>query len=329
MQRSTIACAALAALLSSVAAVAQDAPTEIARRDFIQQAQQAATAGDHPRALDLASRAGRIRMTTTLRMMIAQEHNALGHTLDALDFAVRCAHEAEANQGLADRERVLEACRALETSLRARVGRVTVRVPEPTPSGLRVRIQGSEVDSALWGVPYPVVPGSIVVEAVAGDGAAFRSELSVEGGATAEVSVVLTPGVRLGPDTGGARRGRGAGPWILAGAGAVILGSSALFLVLRDGAVSDRDGAAESTRVACDASAASCDYSSSRASDDQARTYNLLTNVALGVGAAALAGGVLWFVLARPSAESPTRTALRWDVMPVRGGAMLGVGGSL
>ena len=150
MQPRVFVGAALSVCLFSSVAVGQDAPSEIARRDFVTQAQEAVAAGDHPRALDLATRAGRIRMSTSLRMMIAQEHNALGHTLDALDFAFRCAHEAEANQGLGDRERILEACTALERSLRTRVGRVTVHVPEKLASGRQnaAAVARSSADSA-------------------------------------------------------------------------------------------------------------------------------------------------------------------------------------
>ena len=66
-------------------ATAQTSPTEIARRDLLDQAEAARAAGDHARALDLATRASQLRVTPSLRLLLAQEHQALGHVLEALD----------------------------------------------------------------------------------------------------------------------------------------------------------------------------------------------------------------------------------------------------
>ena len=60
-------------LLAASECPAQTSPTEVARRELLQGADAARAAGDHPRALDLARRAGEIRMTPSVRLLLAQE----------------------------------------------------------------------------------------------------------------------------------------------------------------------------------------------------------------------------------------------------------------
>lgn len=302
---------------------AQDTSADIARRAMLAEADRARDAGDHARALDLAVRAGRIRMTPSLRLLLAQEHAALSQPLEALDAAGRCVHEAETDPAIANRERIVANCRALVTSLRARVGQVIVRAPSSAPADLRVRVQDAELAAPLLGVAYPVAPGAVVVEASSARGA-FRAEVRVDAGATREVVVELTPVVvstaPIAPPTRApaTRGGPGAAPWIVVGAGAAALGASVVFYALHQGAVADRDAACDAT--GCDPSA--------RDANDAAATWRTLNNAALGVGAAAVAGGVLWWLLARSRHDHPPRAA--WNVGPTSaGGVLLTVEGSL
>ena len=75
---------ALVASTCAGAAFAQSDADMAARRLLLEQAQQARTGGDHTRALDLASRAGRISMTASVRRFIAEEENSLGRYASAL-----------------------------------------------------------------------------------------------------------------------------------------------------------------------------------------------------------------------------------------------------
>ena len=110
--------------------------------------------------------------------------------------------------------------------------------------------------------------------------------------------------------------GTGAGPWILAGAGALALGAAAVLWVARGDAIADRD--ARCGPLGCTPSA--------RDADDRARALTVGTNVALGVGGAALAAGAAWFVAATVGRPAPVRP-VAW-VLP-SGGAVVGVGGAL
>lgn len=316
---------------ASVAA-AQTSPTEIARRDLLDQAEAARAAGDHARALDLATRASQLRVTPSLRLLLAQEHQALGHVLEALDQSASCAREAAADTAMNNRERILEACRALSASLAPQVGRVVVHVPDP-PAGAVVRVAGSELNSALWGVSYPVVPGVIEVDAEGPGGARAHRTVTVAAGATEEVEIVLphlAPVVRRVdaplPPPIVARTSPGVGPWVVMGLGAATLGASLAFFFLREDALAARDaecglrGAGPGRCV---------DRALAEGADGDYRTFTTLTNVTLGVGAAGVAAGALWLLLGRGEGAParPARTSM--GLRPHGDGAMFELTGAL
>lgn len=294
---------------------------EAARSELIAQAEQATDAGDHTRALDLLSRAAVIRVTPSLRLRLSQEHNALGHTIDAYELATRCAQEALADPTARNRDQVIAQCSALANELRTRVGRVTLQVPSPPP-GLRVRVSGGEVSPALWGIPYTVTPGLVVVEATAEWHQPFRQEVSIAAGQNLDVRVAMVPAARSpsgGPTTAPASGSSLVGPIALASGGVVALGLAGVFFALRNGTVADRDA---------QCSAAGCQPTSLDL-DATARTQNTLTNVFLAVGGAAIVGAGVWFFVGRASGSRPARTAVTGSLVPVQGGAMFGVGGVL
>lgn len=331
-------CGAL--ILGTPTLLAQTGPAgrereEAARAELIAQAEQASDRGDHPRALDLATRAAAIRVTPSLRLLLAQEHGAVGHAADAYEQATRCAREAQADPATRNRDQVIAACTALADQLRARVGRVTLQVPAPPP-GLHVRVAGDEVSQALWGVPYTVAPGAVVVEASADGYAPFRQSVAVAAGQSAEVRVALTelprPAVAhaappptpvtppvVTPPPPPPPQGRSlVGPIALGAGGVVALGLSGVFFALREGAVSDRD--AQCSAAGCRPAALDL--------DDTARTYNTLTNVSLAVGGAAVAGAVVWFLVGgRGTSERPARVS--GALTPTRGGAFVSLSGAL
>jgi hypothetical protein len=180
----------LAILAVTVSARAQEAPEEATRRGLIEQADAAIQAGDHSRALALALQAGGIRMSPSLRQMVAEEQAALGRAVEALAGAVRCAAEAEADPALANREEILRNCRDLARRQRERVGSLVVDPVAPETRGLRVVVAGVEVPRSQWGTPWPVTPGRVEVVATAGS-RTMRRELTVAPGQERRVTISL------------------------------------------------------------------------------------------------------------------------------------------
>lgn len=322
--------ALLVATALAAPALAQEGPAEVARRELIAQAEAAATAGDHARAVRLGERAAQLRVTPTIHYFLAREHLALDHPVEALSYAGSCARAAEADPTVRNRDTVLDACRALAAETGARVGRITVRVAGPAPAGLAVRVQGSELAATLLDVAYPVAPGLVVVEASAPGRRAYRREVQVAAGRSESVElrleaeevappapVVVAPPRVVAPPPAAPVRDPSVGPWIVAGAGAASLVVGAVFYGLATGAQDDRTRAQRAGNEA-DANRFDASYVDSLVS----------ANVAFVVGAVALAGGVTWFVLDRVSRPAPRSVALRWGVAPTARGLSVGLGGS-
>ena len=78
--------------------------------------------------------------------------------------------------------------------------------------------------------------------------------------------------------------------------------AGAVLIALRDGEVTARDAACPMNACVGDA------YATGMSHDDSARALQTGAYVAFGVGAAAVVGGVVWWVVARPS---PAHTASR------------------
>jgi hypothetical protein len=332
---------ALALSLLARVAAAQTGEEIAARRVLLEQAQAARSGGNHGQALDFALRAGRIQMTPSVRMFIAEEQEALGQYAASLGTSELCVREAEREPTLNNRESIIDRCRGLLATLRGRVGRVVVHVPATRPAGLRVSIGGAVLNEALYDAPSVVTPGAVIVEAVAPGAATFRQQVIVGVGGTVDVNVVLQPGtgqVDVGPggpgDVPPAGRRIGPGPFIVMAVGVATLGASLGLFVARNGAIGncttgmDAVGPLLVCPTEADADRAYTAYS-----------LNTASQVTLGVGAAVTAGGLVWLIVAATrgngaGAGARANAALRLpramvNVAPAFDGGVLTVGGWL
>ncbi len=306
------------------AARAQDA-ADVARRQLIADAAAASGAGDHARAVALATRAAALRATPSLQYFLAREHLALGRPVEALARAGDCAAGARADRDLRNRAALIARCEAVAAEADRGVARLTVRVAPPTPEGLRVAVAGAPLAPALYDVAVPVAPGAVEVTATAVGRAAFRATLTLAAGASDALTVTLEdappppraqtapPPALVSPPSPPPPRPAsiGAGPWALAGIGALGLAVGGALGALALDAQSGRD-------AAC-AAAWRCDAGEALRLDARYRDEALGANVAFGVGAAALVGAAAWWVVARVTRRPAARVAfassgvaLRW-----------------
>lgn len=336
---------AVALALAAAPARAQPAATRSALQT---QAEAAHRAGRHADALALALRAADLGMTPPLRLFLAVQHEALGHLLDARGDADRCVRETEASAAVAQRETILARCRQLVATLDARLAQVVVRAPAPSTAGFRVYVQGVELDPAQWNTPVPVMPGAVRVEALRGDGTRDRRDLQLAAGARDEVrfespetpppprhvtvsvpvetapptiAPAIPPPVDAPPPTVAPRRAAPVAPWIVAGAGLVAVGAGVALIALRDDEVSARDAACPGNACVGDA------YATGMSHDDSARSLQTGAYVAFGVGAAAVVGAAVWWIVARPAPTHTTARAAPWVHADAQG-ATLGVSGA-
>lgn len=139
-------------LNASPSAAQPSRPEERARATLLAESVTARSSGDHARALDLAQRAGAIRMTPSLRQFVAEELQALGRLPEALAAARTCVRDAEIDVTARQREGVLTDCRALVAALEP-----PEAAPPPTPVAPAA---APAVVPAPATLPPPVAPRS-------------------------------------------------------------------------------------------------------------------------------------------------------------------------
>lgn len=331
-----------------VAVVAQPAENPATLRQALTiQARQAMIAGDHSKALSLATQAGQIRMSPSLRLFIAQEQNEIGQLAPALSNAELCVFEATKDKALKKRKEILRTCKDLMAHIQKFAGRITVSLPTPVPPQVRVLIGSQEVEESLFGRPYPIRPGAIHVEATAPGCLPYQRELEIEAGDEVTVTVSLPPDPDLvqttpppvasiepklpTPSTDSAiafisapietRSAGGTGPYFLAGAGAATLSTSGVLLLLRN---SDQRKLATycggPNRSIC------TDTPEARSLHRRVGRYNTWTSITLGVGAAALIGGSAWWLYTRAPGGGSRRLPT-FGATLIRGGAGIEVQG--
>ncbi len=332
---------AVATLALSLRVLGQTPAETENRQNLLEEAQKARDADDHARALSLASRAGHIRMTPSVRLFIAEEQSAVGQLANSMNNAELCAREATDDKALKNREKIVSACKSLVAKLQKSAARLLVLMPDPVPPRSQVMVNGHLLPEALYGKPYLLSPGNVRVEANAPGRAPFNRELAVAPGEEGTVTVLLPaevaatppaqppPPVTREPPVVSATpeqeksKFREIGPYVVLGTGAASLGASLIFLVLRNSAVNDLDAKCGGpNHTVCP------DTPDVRSLKNKASTDNTLTNVTLGIGAAAVIGGGAWLFWeeTHPSKKS---SQARLQITPTSGGAMVGIAGVL
>ncbi len=338
-QNHRIRIVAVATLALSLRVLGQTPAEMESRQNLLEEAQKARDADDHARALSLASRAGHIRMTPSVRLFIAEEQSAVGQLANSMNNAEVCAREATDDRALKNREKILSACKSLVAKLQKSAARLLVLMPDPVPPQSQVMVNGHLLPEPLYGKQYLLSPGNIRVEASAPGRVPFDRELAVAAGEEGTVTVLLpaevaatppaqppvtreAPVVSATPEQEKSKF-REIGPYVVLGTGAASLGASVIFLVLRNSAVNDLEAKCGGpNHTVCP------DTPDVRSLKNKASTDNTLTNVTLGIGAAALIGGGAWLFWeeTHPSKKSPQA---RLQITPTQGGAMVGFAGAL
>lgn len=291
----------------SSSAHAQSAEELATRRLWIEQATAAANAGDHARALDLAERADRVQSTPSMRLFIASRQEALGRFVASLGSADQCVRSATRDERTPNRAQVIEQCTAIATRVRARVAVIELRVtPAGAASAVAITLNGTPVNTAHLGAPQYVDPGTIALRATATGFQPWERSVDLASGTNTPIAIELQPVAasarsnsqpNRAPEAVVIRgpmrietRGPGVAPWILAGAGALVMGSAGVFAALRGAAL-------EGCTVANDEIVCR-DAMSAQRVRDSAYTHTTLVNVTLAAGGAMVVGGVLWFAFA-------------------------------
>ena len=338
MNRYTIAL--WVAVLASREASAQTSPDET-RRELLRQAQEASDAGDPAQAVSLAERAGEIRMHPSLRYFIAEQQKKLGEVANSLNSAKLCVLEATQAKQLKNRAEILRRCNDFLAEPQKSVARVVISFAHPVPPQTEVRVGEQPVPELMYGRPFFLNAGQVRIQAEAPGYVPFNRELTLLAGEEVAVSVSMAeisrkpeviapslaepipnqvpPSELVVSSSVPKPSGGSTGPYVLLGAGAASLGASVLFLTLRNSQVHKLE--AQCADSICP------DIPAVHSLQTSASRYNLWTNVALGVGCAAVAGGALWLILEK-TRSSPTAARATLQVMPTQAGAQVAIAGA-
>ncbi|MBL8684807.1 MAG: hypothetical protein JNK05_36865 [Myxococcales bacterium] len=353
-RRVALSVAAIALSASSHAFAQMSDAESAARRSLIDQATAARTANNPRQALDLAQRAGRIQMTPSLRMFIAETHASMGNHADAMGAADRCVQEADRDTAASNRTLILSRCRAISEAARARVGYVTVTVNGANNAS--VRVNDTTLSDALMGVPFVVNAGAVRITATAAGFSDYTRELNVNAGSTVVVDIALQ---RATSSAGSTASGAGSSAGSSAGAsGAASGGASVANNAGRGSVPGPSDGAPARVAVgslvlmgvggaslaaslgfylARNASLAGCNVTTTYVecvTDEQARaaasanTHAIASAVALGVGAAAVVGGAIWLGVGLATGSRRRAAVAPTALVVGSNNAVLGVVGS-
>jgi len=224
--------------------------------------------------------------------------------------------------------------RARVASLEPRLSRLKIDVPATARvPGLKITRDGTELPEALWGTSLPVDGGVHMVEATS-PGGSWKGETKVkEEHDDATIVVTLEPTRRGAPEAppsatppaastqapppapvqASARRTTGL---IVGGVGLVGLAVGGYFglKTINKNSDSNADGHCNAANV--------CDKLGTSLRND-AKSAALLSDVFVGVGAAALVGGVVLFVSAPRQAQQQSKTQLTPLLGPGGGGFAL------
>jgi len=338
-------CAMALGLAMCSTAQAQTSREELARRELIERAEAAQTAGNHADAVRLGAQAAAIRQHPSLRLFLAGEYQQLNRFVEALAEARACVREAENDRSLRNRDRIRTACNEIATAAEPRIGRVQVQVQGTLPEGAEVHVGEEEVRASLLGAPLPVSPGELRVRVEAPGFEPFSVNVTVASQQTVVVPVrlvavaapvappvapvtpvapvapvvaVTPPVMPVAPHTAPPppeSRGPGAGPWVLMGVGAAsLIGGVVSF--------SASISAEESLSTSCVEGGTCTTEDDGHLSDID--TYDTVGALGLLVGVGALTGGIIWYAVAPRSTRS-AQHGRNWNLGagPIRRGVGL------
>jgi hypothetical protein len=311
--------------LAPGAAHAEDAATARARELF-QDGVAIETGGDYAGALKKFKEVAAVKKTPQVLFHIALCEEKLGKLAEALEVYNQASAAAGKDPKLAEVKRTVdEAAQGLEK----RVPKLKVKRGKGARSA-SVVVDGQKLETGALLEPLRLNPGKHVITARARGKDNFKAEVELAEGEQRSLVIKLDnfedgdddPGDEPDPPPPTPGGERSALPYVIGGAGLVSLGAAGVFYALRSSADSElRD---QCIGTLCPSSA--------HDTWQRAHTMNTLSNVAAGVGIAALGVSAVMLLVGGSSSEAPAKPdasarllpRLRLEASPTTMGAQLG-----
>lgn len=273
----------------SAAVAVAEAPPDDARALFLR-GQTAYSQGDYEDAATLWEQAYALEARVGLQYNLSQAYERLGRLEDAAN-----ALESYVGGTSPEDERLPDA-RARLAAIRERIGRTAVRL-QGGPEGGVLLVDGEDRGRLPRPDPLLVTPGSHEIRVRASGYAEFAASVAVPAGQVVDVGIEMQ---RVG---GGGEPSLGA---ILTMAGGGVVLATGLIL---GGVALDQAGSAPS-RTSPEA--------------DSARTLALVSDILWPVGAAAIAGGLVWLIVDVTSGGGSSGQA-RLEIVPLLAPGLAGL----
>ncbi|WP_437675712.1 hypothetical protein [Sorangium sp. So ce131] len=286
--------------------------------------------GRHAEACPRLEQSQRIDPGIGTLLYLAECYEKTGRTASAWATFRQAMSESRA-AGQTERARKAQA-RATQLEPTLPKLKVEVAAEGKAVEGLSVRVAGKAVDSALFGIAIPVDPGDIAIEASAPGHESWTATVKIRAGAVETVSVPALKRAASAPPAGAeaeaaapdappparAAERPGSGPGsgnpaeskmnplrlaglVAGGVGVVGIGLGSFFGVKAIAKNSDAKGYCPRGNT--------CDDPRGVTLTDEAQSAATVANVAIGVGAAALAGGVVLYLVGAPRQEPQVQVA--------------------
>jgi hypothetical protein len=310
-------------------------------RKLFQEAFKDETEGRCEEALRKFQEVAKVKESASVKYRIAKTQVCLGRLRDARDN-MRALAASQSSLPTAQ-QNIAQSAASEVVELEKKIPKLNVKVQDKAPSDTRVTLDGAPIPSTGTPKPVELDPGDHTVSASASGMKPFHQTVKLQASANETVTVQFEPdqvvvdhtleNPRGGDaDTGGG--GRGALPYVLLVGGGLAIFAGSMFLILREGTISDIEKTCPVVNGArvCP-TRTETDVKDKR---DQAELYMPLGITFVAVGAVAAAAGVYFLVRPTKSAEPATGAQPASNgrsihvgppgVAPIRGGMMLGVG---
>jgi hypothetical protein len=290
---------ALGALALAGTATAQEAATAVATpppgddaRGLFLRGQTAYSQGDYEGAASLWERAYALEARVGLQYNLSQAYERLGRLTDAA-----AALDSYVNGTSPEDERLPDA-RARLAAIRERINR-TAMILEGGPEGAVLLVDGEDRGRLPRRDPLLVPPGSHEIRVSAPGYHDFAASVAVPAGQSVDVGIEMIP-VSSGPSLGPILTMAAGGAVLITG---LVIGGVALD---QAGRAPDRTGPAA----------------------NDARTLALVSDILWPVGAAAIAGGLVWLIIDLGSQSTEESTTASLQVLPLAAPGLLGLSAS-
>jgi hypothetical protein len=188
------ACPGLLAVPSTALASASDEAMAAGLKKF-DEGRKAFEAGQFEEALNAFRASLELFPSPNTRLYVARCYRAIGKTASAYTAFKLAAHEAQDRQAATGEKRYAatrDTANQEAAALEAKVPRITVAVPSNPPEGFVVKMDGSVLQKAAWGIATEADPGTIVVEATGPRLVPFKKTITLKEGVAERVDIPLT-----------------------------------------------------------------------------------------------------------------------------------------